>query len=422
MCSHCHDPHSAQPKLAGNALCTQCHNTAGRADFPTLPKTDFDSAEHHHHTPGAGGAQCVSCHMADKTYMGVDDRRDHSFRIPRPDLSVALDVPNACNDCHDQESSAWARDALARWYPGAKDAHFAEVFAAARTARPEAEGALTALASDSAEPAIVRASALSLLLRYSQRGSSRALEAGLRDSHPLVRIGALRGAQRWAPEQRWRLTRKLLDDEALAVRVEAVRGLIGARAGLSEGNQQTLRPYLQSYLQTLTFNADTAAGQSSMASVYLALGDTPAAEAALQTSLQLSAQWVPALVNLADLYRGTGRDAQGGELLDRALELTPDESDVLLAKGLWLVRQGDTAGALPMFERAWLAAPVNVQNAYVYVVALHSTGRSLEALQVADETLALVRDEQLLQTAFGIARDANLQGKVQAYAEAMRNR
>ncbi len=32
--------------------------------------------------------------------MEVDPRRDHSIRIPRPDLSMALGTPNACTRCH----------------------------------------------------------------------------------------------------------------------------------------------------------------------------------------------------------------------------------------------------------------------------------------------------------------------------------
>ena len=93
-CSDCHDPHSAKPRAEGNALCGQCH----------MPEK-FDVAEHHHHQPGSTGAQCVNCHMPTKTYMVVDVRRDHSIRVPRPDLSVALGTPNACTQCHAQRSA-----------------------------------------------------------------------------------------------------------------------------------------------------------------------------------------------------------------------------------------------------------------------------------------------------------------------------
>jgi hypothetical protein len=38
--------------------------------------------------------------MPNTAYMIVDPRRDHSMRVPRPDLTVSLGVPNACNACH----------------------------------------------------------------------------------------------------------------------------------------------------------------------------------------------------------------------------------------------------------------------------------------------------------------------------------
>ena len=50
--------------------------------------------------------------MPHKTYMGIDDRRDHSIRIPRPDLSVSFGSPNACNQCHKDKDAQWAADAI----------------------------------------------------------------------------------------------------------------------------------------------------------------------------------------------------------------------------------------------------------------------------------------------------------------------
>ena len=46
----------------------------------------------------SAGAQCVACHMPTETYMQVDPRHDHSLRVPRPAQTVALGVPNACEE------------------------------------------------------------------------------------------------------------------------------------------------------------------------------------------------------------------------------------------------------------------------------------------------------------------------------------
>ncbi|MGH6629180.1 MAG: multiheme c-type cytochrome, partial [Burkholderiales bacterium] len=103
-CSDCHDPHSHKLRAPGNAVCTQCH----------LP-TQYDARSHHHHAAGSKGAECAACHMPTTTYMVVDPRHDHSFRVPRPDLSVGLGTPNACNQCHADKKPQWAAAAVQKW-------------------------------------------------------------------------------------------------------------------------------------------------------------------------------------------------------------------------------------------------------------------------------------------------------------------
>lgn len=94
-CSDCHDMHSTKLIHSGNQVCTSCHqHSAGKYDTPN----------HHHHAVGTPGAQCVNCHMPQTTYMAVDHRRDHSFRVPDPALSIATGTPNACTGCHLQDA------------------------------------------------------------------------------------------------------------------------------------------------------------------------------------------------------------------------------------------------------------------------------------------------------------------------------
>ena len=110
-CTNCHDPHSAKPKLQGNALCLQCHQPQANPAFPSAAGA-YDSPQHHHHAAGSAGAQCTACHMPAKNYMVIQPRPDHSMRIPRPDLTVTLGTPNACNQCHADKTAQWAADAV----------------------------------------------------------------------------------------------------------------------------------------------------------------------------------------------------------------------------------------------------------------------------------------------------------------------
>lgn len=414
-CSNCHDPHSAQLKFQGNALCTQCHNPAGRIEFPTLTKALYDSPRHHFHTAAEGvsnnGAACVDCHMPSQTYMGVDERHDHSFRIPRPDLSEKIGVPNACASCHAAEQGAdvnrWAVKVIAERFnhmqKPLKPPHFGEALFAARRGKINAEAGLTGVAVDPQIPGIVRGTALSLLGGYSLTTGSRAIEQGLKSADPLVRMGAIRGSERWSGQRQWQALKPLLDDPLLAVRLEVVAALADLYLVLPPQEQAVLKDSIAAYIDVQLVSADRAESLSNIATMYLNMGDIARAEQALKRALKLNSQWVPALINLADIYRATARDEQAEGLLDAALALTPAAPDVLLAKALWWVRQGDLARAIDLLARGYDARSASSLN-YIYAVALHSNGDTAKALMVVDAAIdAGLSASQLVQLGLSIA-------------------
>jgi hypothetical protein len=198
-CGDCHDPHRLVVRGEGNGRCAACHLA-----------TKFDSKLHHHHEPGSAGASCVECHMPQRTYMVVDARRDHSFRVPRPDLTLSTGAPNTCNGCHGDKSAAWAREAVVRWYGGEVKPHYGVAFDAARGALPGASARLETLALDQEAPGIARATALSMLGRAPTPNTGAVLRASLASDDPLVRLGALEsaGATSWSfPRSRIRCAR-----------------------------------------------------------------------------------------------------------------------------------------------------------------------------------------------------------------------
>jgi hypothetical protein len=229
-CSNCHDPHSVKLHAEGNALCVQCH----------LPEK-FDVAEHHHHHPGSAGAQCVNCHMPTKTYMVIDARRDHSLRVPRPDLSVSLGTPNACNQCHADWTPQWAAATVAGWYPGGRQTtpHFGTALHAGRVGAADAEQKLDRLILDQSQPAIARASALPLLAPYASPDSEPAIRAALADPDPLVRAVAPRALPGAPPSRIVRAAAPLLGNPVRAVRIEAARALAGTDLLALTPEQQT---------------------------------------------------------------------------------------------------------------------------------------------------------------------------------------
>lgn len=388
-CSDCHEPHSTKLRASGNALCTTCHNANGahagtHIDTRGLQRKDYDSPAHHFHKTGKPGAQCVDCHAPARTYMIVDPRRDHSFRIPRPDLSVTLGTPNACNQCHAKKTPKWAADTVARWYGPQRrhEHHYGEALYAGRYSKPGAVAGLVALVDDSGQPAIVRATALDLLGQYPGGSALTTLQRALKDSDPLVRRAAVLGQEQLPAEQRAAVLTSLLNDPVRIVRIEAARLLVPAEKSLPAASKKPFNAALVEFESIQQENADRPEAHANLGNLYLARGEATRAEAAYRKAIALDAHFVPAYVNLADIYRATGRDSESEKLLREGLRAVPKAAALHEALGLSLVRQDKKAAALAEFAAATKAAPENPRHAYVYAVALHGAGRREEALRV----------------------------------------
>lgn len=179
--------------------------------------------------------------MPARTYTVVDPRRDHSFQVPRPDLSATIVTPNVCSGCHRDRSSKWAAEQVVRWYgptSHARRPHFAPALDAGRRGGLTAERTLAALVADTSQPGIARATALSLLREYLSPASLPAVEAALGDTDPLVRATALASVEALPVEQRLQYAAPLLRDPLRVVRLAAAHALADvARQALSSGQQ-----------------------------------------------------------------------------------------------------------------------------------------------------------------------------------------
>jgi predicted CXXCH cytochrome family protein len=409
-CSDCHEPHRGSLRAPGNAVCARCHRPAA-----------FDTPRHHHHRPATAAARCVGCHMPARVYMGVDPRRDHSFPVPRPDLSVTLGTPNACTGCHRDRPASWAARASARWWPGgpARRPLFAPTLDAGRRGRPGAETLLSRLATDAGQPAIARATALGLLSPYLTPAGWPALRAGLADADPLVRMAALEAAAALPAPRRADAATPGLRDPVRAVRLAAARTLAGvSREPLTPEAEADLDRALDELVAAELANADRPEAHVNLASLYTRLARPQAAEAALATALRLDPRFVPALVSLAELYRLTGRDGEGEAVLARARQLAPDDADVLDAVGRLRMRQGRPAEGLALLRRAATAHPEVPGFAYVYALALHAAGRRDDAVRVLEGAHARrPADRELLAALAAIERERSRPAAALRYAE-----
>ena len=371
-CSDCHDPHSLQLRAPDNQVCLQCHQAS-----------HYDTEGHHFHSPGSTGARCAACHMPARTFMVVDERYDHSFRVPRPDLSSRIGSPNTCVQCHSGKSAQWANDKLKSWYgsnwpPGW---HYGEALYAGRSGEPGARRQLAALATTGKYPSIVRATAASML---AQAGSSPApdlIKPLLGDPSPMVREAALGLVDAVAPDQRWSLAGSLLDDPVYAVRIEAARVLAALdRQSLTPPQQSLLDRGVAEYIAAQQTNAEQPHSHVNLGLLYTRLRRFPEAESAYRQALRLDPTYIPAYINLADLYRSQGNEQQALASLQQAQKIDANNAAVAHALGLHFVRAGKLDRALQLLKRATRLAPQDVRYAYVYAVALHDSGRAKPAL------------------------------------------
>ena len=329
--------------------------------------------------------------MPQRFYMVVDERADHSLRVPRPDLSLKLGTPNACNGCHADKDAAWAAAAVETWYPDPlhRGPHFGEALYAADHKAPEATQRLLALVGDPARPAIARASALDRLHDQPQDGSGSATLLTVRrllaDPEALVRAQAVRYLDLVDLRTRVELAWPLLSDPARTVRLEATRVLAPVmRQGIGGKLADQMRAALAEYATAEQVNADRPEAHLNLGLIAAALGEPSLAEQSYRTALELDPRFTPARANLADLYREQGREANAEAELKAGLASAPGNAELHHALGLARVRTQRLAAAIEDLARAARLAPDNSRFAYVHGVALDAADRTAEALAVLE--------------------------------------
>jgi len=376
-CSDCHEPHSLQLRAPGSRVCLQCHMDER-----------FATAEHQLLPDDADDVVCVECHMPKRTYMQVDERRDHSFRVPRPDLSVAYGTPNACNDCHADESAEWAVNTLADLDRAPRTAgHWIENLLAADASPVNARAELLHLATNALAPGIIRATAIAGLPMGGDAATVEIVAERAQSSDPMIRWAVASSLERSHPAVIASIGPKLLNDPVLAVRLETVSALSQLDLELLPPDSvPDLQRGIDEYVAAQLVNAERPEAHINIGNIRLNQRRFDDAEASYLAAIRLNSQFVPAYVNLADLYRVLGRDADGLQLLQSALQRIPADQQSALhySLGLTLVRQGRLPEAITELGVAANALDADPQYVLAYALALDAQGESLAAAGVLE--------------------------------------
>lgn len=361
-CTDCHDPHSLKVKVEGNGLCLQCHSPTPPVRFPSLQAKEYDGPAHHHHAANSPGAQCVNCHMPETTYMVVDPRRDHSLRIPRPDLAQASGSPDACTRCHTDQQPIWAANAIEGWFgQPQRPPHYGQTFHRVRQGQGDALAQLSAVIADLGKPAIVRASAAEQLAELGAPALPT-LAKVLKDDSAMVRAYAAAGFTALPPVQRVEHLLPLLDDPQRAVRDEALRALASIPLiAMPEARRDSYKLAQQDYERRLRSNADLPGNRLNLAVWLERSGRQMEALEQYRQALRLDPYFSPARVNLVTLANGMllHDDAEKALRDGVALDKSPaaDRGNLAYMLALLLVERQQPAEAARWLEEAAKAMP-----------------------------------------------------------------
>ncbi len=396
-CSDCHDVHSIKPINDGNELCLTCHRAK-----------EYDTSNHHFHKNKGEkgdpirsqdgsmlfdvgtGAECIQCHMPGKNYMVIDYRFDHSFRIPRPDLSEKTGGPNSCNRCHYDKTIRWSDEWITKWYGPGRKGHYGEVITAGRSRTSNSYDDLKKLALDPLYPVIVRATSLSILSSYPIDQTTGIYEVSLMDSEPMIRKTAIECLNNINDTEKARLIVPLLYDPVKAVRIQAASALAGLPPELLDANQKRkLNMGINEFIVSMEYSGDFSFGRFNLGNLYRALNDDKKAVENFKTAIEIDKLFYPAKVNLAMLYNEQGEKIKAEEIFRETLKDYPNLYEISYSLALLLAEKENYEDAAIFMEKAAANMPLTARVHYNYGLLLQYLNHHVEAEQELKKALEI---------------------------------
>ena len=390
-CKSCHNPHSGKLIAQGNAMCLSCHQPS-YAEF-----------KHTGHQASSTQVTCVSCHMPGKFYMENDYRHDHSFRVPRPDLSVKYGTPNACSSCHKDRSAQWAADAVVKWHGPKRAYHFSEDLIPGSKGDAASLAHLRKLANDTSVPSIVQATAVYYLQQVPGSDALTILLQSLKHADPQVRYRALQNLDDY-PVQYWQdAAGPMLSDPVRAVRVAA------ADAFLAIPTEQITIAYREPFLKAKTelesylkSQLDFAVGNLGMADYYLKQRDYAQAEQYYLRGLRQDSMMNYARLNLSSLYNAQQRNQDALNILQQASVTDPHNGRVNYQLALLLAELNQPAEAMKQFGKALGNGYADPRLYYNYGLLQQQAGDSKTAEKTFREGLKRLPGNEDLNYALAV--------------------
>ena len=425
----------------GQITCTQCHDghgTSRRCDLHELENDDLmcspchndivmNPTPHTFHPADNEGSRCNACHMQGLagTHMTLVD---HTMSIPVPENTIDFNSPNACNDCHSDQSPQWAARWLDQWYgPDRIDRHSrARTFFQAKTLDTAAVVPLIAMLEDDSANFIWRATAALMLGKLRDRRAVPALTAHVQDEEILIRRNALEALSK-IPDPRagmvmqeairretntqiriflagklgfwWRPDlspeERGIGEETFALYVHQANTLFGdwpeTRRGLGEiylkrGDTQAA---FREFGYALQLDSTAAASHDGMANVLARMGRPDSAIVHSARAVALDGENANYRINHARDLGSFGRMESAAEQLRRATELDDQNVPARMNLALLIAENGNHAEAARLLGEAIAINSMNSKAQYFYAQACMQLGRRDDAVQAFVNVMAL---------------------------------
>lgn len=358
-CTDCHNPHTNALKFDGNRLCLQCHDS------------EYDAPSHTFHQGSGASTQCVSCHMTGKTYMGNDFRRDHSFRIPRPDQSAISNSSNACNDCHQDKSADWAAQSIEQWYGHKPIENYTDALLIGTPMDASQMEKLVRMFTNPKTPQIARATAAEYILQSGSEDLYSFVQVASTDSSVLTRVEALEALANADITSRLQFGLQFIQDPSATVRMRA------ALLTADVPTQQIPADFLDAwqtvqdeYVNYLEYNADFREGRMQYGNYRMRTKEYAEAIGHFNMVLKFDSMYMPAYHSLATAQSTIGEGNNAKLTLKKALMRSPQNARSYYLLSLLWNEEGNTSKALLAIEKAMEFDAMNPRYHYNYILLL----------------------------------------------------
>jgi tetratricopeptide (TPR) repeat protein len=362
-CTDCHNPHSGNLLKEGNLMCGNCHVPA-----------QYDVPEHTFHKSGTAAAECKNCHMYSQQYMGNDLRHDHSFRVPRPDLSAKYGTPNACNGCHTEKTAQWAADAVVKWYGPTRKHHFSDDLVPGSRLDEKSFSHLQRLLNDTAVPGIIRATSAEYLGSILTPQSLESLLICLKDPDPHVRYRTVRSLEGFDPASWNTHAAPLLNDPVRAVRIAVADLFVGLPQNMiPESAMPVLESPRKELEKFILYQSDFSVGNLMAGDYYTKTREYAVAEKYYRKALRMDSLMNYARLNLSAVQSSQGKNNDALKTLNDAIIVDPRNDRAYYNKALLLAEMNDVTGAFENFAKAIALQTSNPRVYYNYGILLQQS-------------------------------------------------